>query len=327
MHLKTNSSSSFIANTVNLDITSRCTLLCSRCTRQSPVWKNELKTISSDISMDEYRKLLEYFDRLIFCGTVGDPVFHPDFIEMLDLAKGKERTVEVFTAASHRPRKWYREAFETHPDAKWTFGIDGLPADSHRHRVNQNGEYLFEMMVLAAELGLETEWQHIVFNYNQDTLDDVKALAAKHSLNLNICLSSRWRGPEDPLKPDDQYIMARNPGRYEKGDVLDPACFQGHPIGHSSQGYIVPCCWMTNVDVEESFPDLCNESTRIANVDRIDDIIERWGAYGETLKNEPQRCYQVCWDKCNKSNSRGRKTFERVRNSPGEEAALSAAAK
>ncbi len=273
-----------------------------------------MKQLSADISLDDYRKILDYFDRVIFCGTVGDPVFHPNFVPMLEMARLKNRKVEVFTAASHRPEKWFKRAFESNPHAKWTFGIDGLPSDSHKHRVNQDGEFLFKMMLKAKDHGIETDWQHIVFKYNQDTISEAKALALEHDLNLNICMSSRWRGPDDPLKPDPEFILARRPGKYEYGDVLDPACFSGHPIGHSSQGYIVPCCWMTNVDVEATFPELCNEKTRISNVERIEDILQYWHDYGEKLKNNTDQCYLICWEKCNSKNTRGRQTYERVDN-------------
>lgn len=303
---------SFISKIINLDITVRCTLLCSRCTRQKQIWPNQLKKLSEDIPFKDYVKITEYFQEIVFSGTVGDPIFHPRFIEMLELNFDKNIITQVNTAASHKSEDWYTRAFKANPKAKWIFGIDGLPKDSHTHRVNQDGEFLFKMMLKAKDLGLKTEWQHIVFNYNQDYLDKVKQIAGDNNLNLNICLSSRWRGPKDPLKPRDEFIMARKPGSFLKGDILDPKCFKGHPLGHTSQGYIVPCCWMTSVDVEKEFPDICNKETLLSNIDSIEEILDFWKKYENTLRNNPNKAYGLCWEKCNSKNLTGRKTYDRV---------------
>ena len=72
---------------------------------------------------------------------------------------------QLYIHESHKKKEWYDEAF----DEEWKFGIDGLPKDSHKYRINQDGQYLFERMLDAKNKGLNVEWQYIIFDYNEDT--------------------------------------------------------------------------------------------------------------------------------------------------------------
>ena len=167
---------------INLDITTRCTLQCPQCTR---TWYYNKRPPGSDMTVDQFKKILDYFDGILFCGQYSDPIYHPKFIEFLQMCVNKDN-VRVNTAASHRSIDWYKQAFEANPNAWWRFGIDGLPKDSHRYRVNQDGEKLFDVMLMAKDMGLYVEWQVLAFDYVIPQLNQIKQLAAKHNLNLAI---------------------------------------------------------------------------------------------------------------------------------------------
>ena len=181
---------------INLDITHRCTLECPKCLRRS-VPTNNL----GDLSLDSFKKIISHFDQIEFCGQISDPIFHPQFIEFLELTKDKR--VFVHTAASHKPMDWYRDAFLANKNATWQFGIDGLPQDSHKYRINQNGEYLFNVMKTGVELGNDIRWQYIIFKYNENDIPEAIDLAQRHKIPIHINKSSRWSGPNDPYKPSE----------------------------------------------------------------------------------------------------------------------------
>jgi MoaA/NifB/PqqE/SkfB family radical SAM enzyme len=145
---------------INLDITYRCTLECPKCLRRV-VPTNNL----DDLSLENFKKIIKHFDQIEFCGQISDPIFHPQFIEFLKLTTNKR--VFVHTAASHKSMDWYMDAFSANKNAIWEFGIDGLPQDSHKYRINQNGEYLFKVMKAGVELGNDIRWQYIIFKYNE----------------------------------------------------------------------------------------------------------------------------------------------------------------
>ena len=181
---------------INLDITYRCTLECPKCLRRS-VPTNNL----DDLSLENFKKIIKHFDQIEFCGQISDPIFHPQFIEFLKLTTNKR--VFVHTAASHKSMDWYMDAFSANKNAIWEFGIDGLPQDSHKYRINQNGEYLFKVMKAGVELGNDIRWQYIIFKYNENDITQAIGLAQRHKIPIHINKSSRWSDFDDPYKPSE----------------------------------------------------------------------------------------------------------------------------
>tara|TARA_X000001036_G_scaffold269235_1_gene249951 strand:+ start:408 stop:1001 length:594 start_codon:yes stop_codon:yes gene_type:complete len=181
---------------INLDITYRCTLECPKCLRRA-IPTNNLH----DLSLENFKKIIKHFDQIEFCGQISDPIFHPQFIEFLRLTKDKR--VFVHTAASHKSMDWYMDAFSANKNATWEFGIDGLPQDSHKYRINQNGEYLFDVMNAGVELGNDIRWQYIIFKYNENNISEAIDLSQRHKIPIHVNKSSRWSGPDDPYKPSE----------------------------------------------------------------------------------------------------------------------------
>ena len=158
---------------INLDITTKCTLACPEC-RRTVFKKRGMKINGGHMSFSDFKKVHSFFDHLTFCGGVSDPIFHPQFIKFLKYSIDKR--VEIHTAASHRSPDWYKKAFKANPNATWIFGIDGLPSESHKYRVNQHGVKLFNIMKMAASMDIDTVWQYLVFDYNKVHIDEGKVM-------------------------------------------------------------------------------------------------------------------------------------------------------
>lgn len=89
---------------------------------------------------------------------------------------------------------------------EWVFAIDGLPKDSHKYRVNQDGEKLFDIMLKCASFGVSTTWQYIVFNYNQKDVEHCKKIAKEHNIKFMQIDSGRWGTDAlKSLQPDKNY--------------------------------------------------------------------------------------------------------------------------
>ena len=203
-----NRNKKFISNKVNLDLSHRCPLECLRCARQT--YENDGKggqkkkpIPGRDITMEEFDKITDYFARIQFCGQYSDPIHHPHFIDMLKMIKRKGLISQVHTASSFKSDKWYREALEANPDSQWWFGIDGLPKDSHKYRVHQNGELHFERLKMARKiLNKKPIWQYIVFNYNEQDVETAMKMAEEIDVIFNVINSGRWDNKdEDKLAP------------------------------------------------------------------------------------------------------------------------------
>lgn len=170
---------------LNIDIGIRCTLQCHDCARTK--FMKQGKTIpGKDITLSQFDKISNFFKEreIHFCGWWSDPIFNPQFISMLEMCESKGVQAIVHCAASHKPEKWYAEAFTRAPKAVWRFGIDGLPKHSHRYRVNQDGEKLFKIMLMAKSMNIKAEWQYIIFPYNEKHINKAKKIAKNHKIPI-----------------------------------------------------------------------------------------------------------------------------------------------
>lgn len=170
---------------LNLETGIRCTLQCPDCAR-TIMMKNGEKPPGRDLTIKQFNKLTNFFKEIHFCGGWSDPIFNPDFIKMLKLSKEKNVSVTVHTAASHKSKSWFQEAFEANTSAEWIFGIDGLPEESHKYRINQDGIKLFDMMILAKNLGIYVKWQYLIFDYNRQSLPKAKELAKEYNITMVV---------------------------------------------------------------------------------------------------------------------------------------------
>jgi MoaA/NifB/PqqE/SkfB family radical SAM enzyme len=199
---------SFLEKPVNLDITNRCHLKCPACQRQSG-WYNRHRHLFNDMSVEDLQKFIDGgFTYLEFCGQQSDPMAHPNILEFISLCYNIK--LDIHTATSHRKKDFYENAFDrSGMKTKWIFGLDGLPEESHKHRVNQDGVHLYEMMKLGARMGINVIWQYIVFNYNQDHIEQSKKMSVDDGIEFKLSFSDRWTiytdVPLTHLKPREEY--------------------------------------------------------------------------------------------------------------------------
>ena len=196
---------------INIETTSRCSLKCPACVRQSYYGVRNEKVPGNDISIDDFKKITDYYDEIIFCGNISDPTTHPNLYELLKICISKNRSTVVCTAASHRPISWYKKhflltrntkAFKT--NVKWEFAVDGLPKDSKKYRVNQDGEKLYDIMKMGSEMGCDILWKYIIFKYNENDIEEAKNLASDIGVPITFIKSVRWEGDMIEYQPTDK---------------------------------------------------------------------------------------------------------------------------
>ena len=188
---------------LNIDLSHRCSLECPRCQRQRQ-WRDQGRKVPGrDLTLSEIDKLSNFFNDFVFCGQLSDPIHHPQFDKILEMLAKKNVSCRVHNASSFKPIDFFVKCFKIHPKARWVFGIDGLPEESHKYRINQDGEKLFRMMLEAKKiLKKPPVWQYIIFKYNEHNIEKAKAIADKHDLTLLLMHSSRWQG-DDVYRPSE----------------------------------------------------------------------------------------------------------------------------
>ena len=121
------------------------------------------------------------------------------------MAYKNNNSVSIHNASSQKPESWYIKAFKANPNARWIFGIDGLPKESCMYRINQDGEKLFNIMLMSKDyLNLKPVWQFIIFSYNENNIDKAREIAEKNDIIFMTLQSARWIDKNDPLIPKNK---------------------------------------------------------------------------------------------------------------------------
>ena len=82
--------------------------------------------------------------------------------------------------------------------------------------------------------------------------------------------------------------------------MIEPKCLSKWGFfGWTSTGYLLPCCWMDD-EYKTLITQLVQEKHKVANVDKIDDIInsEEWQSFFDTIKNDPENAPYLCHHYC-----------------------------
>jgi MoaA/NifB/PqqE/SkfB family radical SAM enzyme len=173
---------------LHIGITNRCRLQCPECTRTDP----ENKYIQSlfDLDAEEFNKFLITCNpkSILFCGNWGDPIYAKDFIKVIATLRAnfKNLKISIHTNGSGKKAEWWEQLMSTLGDRdRLIFSIDGTPDNYTKYRINSNWE--------SVELAVKTcirykksnnkktsiEWKHIVFSYNENTIDESFKLSQK----------------------------------------------------------------------------------------------------------------------------------------------------
>lgn len=199
----------------NLDMCSKCVLECPGCQRQDPRAKNKIKN-STAISIDNFRKMADYFTRINMCGQISDPIYHPKFKEILAITNEyPKKLFNVATAAHQKNIDWYKDAYSIHGDnVSWVFGLDNLPGEVPEYRIKQNSELVFEAMFLGAKLSKKVIWQFILFDFNQHKIEKAQQIAKNNNIEMSIVISDRSRNKSSSPKEFRDKYQARNTKRF-----------------------------------------------------------------------------------------------------------------
>lgn len=301
---------------VDLDITNKCTLQCSQCVRT--LWDYKTKDIpGGDLTIKEWEDLTDYFSSLTLNGTLGDPIFNPNLVEMLEIAYKKDVAVSISNAASHKPMDFYIKCFKAHPKAEWRFGIDGLPYQSFAYRENQDGEKLFEVMKTASEMGIDCKWQYIVFSYNEDKITQAIQMAKDIGVTLEVNHSGRYN---DFLKPKEEKFKEKFE---EEKEEFRPKCLTIQNDKYMTQErlpyvsttkQVLPCCWL---DADVLVPNQLGKKTDVRydtllswknnlNNNSIKEIVNGkiWKEFFDKITNGdvPDICKSKCSSKMKNTN-------------------------
>ena len=172
-------------NEYQLEITSYCNAACPQCPRNEngqginprmPLCHLDRTVIDRTFDKDLCGRLRQVF----FCGSYGDPIMHPDFLDILrDFRKKNPKLWLYFhsNGGAHDPDYWAEIAGIMNGYGQIDFGIDGLEDTLHLYRRNVKYSKVVENARAFIQAGGRAQWNFIVFQHNQHQVDQAKQIA------------------------------------------------------------------------------------------------------------------------------------------------------
>lgn len=175
---------------LQFELSSMCNALCLGCVRTDTDTFSHTKEIIESkkyISIEVFKKIIDAEEfasvtELEFCGTIDDPLMHPDFLEMLEYAARRKFKILIHTNASLRTKSYWKElakVLQQHDDHIVRFSIDGLEDTNHLYRQNTTWSKIMENAESFIQEGGRAMWQFLIFPWNQHQVDDAHQLSKK----------------------------------------------------------------------------------------------------------------------------------------------------
>jgi len=180
-----------INDTLELEITSKCVLQCPACARTNEIDITEKS--EWDIGHLDKDLLFEIcdntnFKRYLLVGCYGDPIYHPDFLEICEYFLSKGKKITVHTNGSAKPEKFWEQASQLNwAGCIFTFSVDGLEDTNHLYRINAKWNQVITGMKYMTSIPNERrpnlQWKFLVFPYNKHQIEQARQLSEELGFN------------------------------------------------------------------------------------------------------------------------------------------------
>lgn len=206
---------------IDIEITNYCQARCAVCPRTdvsnpaNPTPHSWLQLAHTPLAsiLKRIDSITEYYPEPVvfkFCGEWGDPLMHPDLLEMVQHVHTQGGRSVVNTNAGMRNAEWWDSLRATQCDV--VFGIDGTtPEISALYRVGVNGDAALANMHRWFANGGLGQWQYLAFAHNVEDWIPAIDTAHTHSIPLRFIRGNQ----EQHMKPwtqrhDAAYAAARD---------------------------------------------------------------------------------------------------------------------
>lgn len=170
-----------------LEITTYCNAACPQCPRNNngagvnPHLK--LEHLPRDIIDSAFtEELCNRLRQVFFCGSYGDPIMHPDFLDILRDFRRKCPTLWLYihtNGGAHDTEYWSEMAQIIGGYGQVDFNIDGLEDTNHLYRRNTDFTKIISNASAYISAGGRAVWNYIIFEHNQHQVSAAKELSVK----------------------------------------------------------------------------------------------------------------------------------------------------
>ena len=313
-------------NKFELEITSNCNAQCPLCARTEmgmPLRGN------TEISLDTIKKIFPNEDLIKgkefkLCGVLGDPIVHPQCLEICEWLGNKGGKVIVSTNGGYNNADWWTELAKI-KNLKVDFCVDGFEHTNHIYRVNVNWKTLVRNMTAFTEGKGDARWVYIPFAHNEDDYEKAKELAqqlgmlfirrtsGRNELNKNkthkprkakeVKLSGSEKLPHNDLTKLKELIKEKDVEKVnEVVSTLSCQHLEEPELFIASNSTLWPCCYLFDESLKDyehvtktqdkTFNSLDNFTVdEVLQKDLYTSLKDRWYA---THDNHLRRCIKSC---------------------------------
>jgi MoaA/NifB/PqqE/SkfB family radical SAM enzyme len=171
-----------------IEITTYCNAACPQCPRNiqgarlnpyMPLVHLDRQTIDAAFSVDHCRQIKQIF----FCGSYGDPIMHPDFLDILQDFRNKNPTLWLYIHTNggvHDKNYWIEIAKIMNGYGQIDFGFDGLEDTLHLYRRNVKYDVAMRNARAYISAGGRAQWNYIVFKHNEHQVEQARELSKEY---------------------------------------------------------------------------------------------------------------------------------------------------
>ena len=241
---------------LHIEPTNICTLECAGCARTRFIqqWPQHWRNHSLDTAV-----LMKFLDinltnvPVLFCGNYGDPIYHPDFVSMIQAFKQRGSQIKIITNGSHKKSKWWQELTSwLDKNDQVVFSVDGIPENFTQYRKNADWPSIQAAMSICAQARCMTTWKFIPFLFNQTDIDQARTTSQSLGIDhFEICTSDRFDEQTEYLIPTSDLLGARYNDQQawknnNRSRGVDAKCATGTEHYITADGYYSPCCYVAD---------------------------------------------------------------------------------
>lgn len=230
---------------IHVEPTTVCQAECPMCPRTILGYHRDSHK-NSELSLLEFQTnidpFIEKLNKILFCGTLGEPAAAQDLLEMIAWARSRNPKiiVGINTNGGVRSVSWWQELARLISDdmrSYVVFSIDGLEDTNHIYRRNVSWPKLMDNIKSYISAGGNAQWDTIVFKHNQHQVDHMRSLAKQLGFRIFRTKVSSRDSIEGILPPDS--------GRpYVSQKVFSCMAEETASLYLSAAGLWYPCCYI-----------------------------------------------------------------------------------
>lgn len=206
---------------IHFELSNYCNAACPYCPREcrpepESVLHKDTHFLDFNLIKNNFNKdITPNFIATNLCGCWGDPLTHPEFLNIIDYFVTEFPTIQIkiHTNGGLRSVNFFTKLARTLSKSKSMcgiiWGLDGLEDTNHIYRKNVKWEKVQENFRAFNSAGGISEWQFIMFPWNVHQIDEAKQRAKEENFFLfETKISFRDKEYRDQMPPEFRHVSA-----------------------------------------------------------------------------------------------------------------------